>query len=245
MSDQDGTIFTEGSTATTVNSDQSTTTPAQTAPTPDLNQVYADQLAGIKNESGEQKYKDVATAIAALQHSQDHVSKLEAENAKFKADTTQATTMDDLLQQMKSTSTQSEQTSSPELNVDQLQGITLDTIKKYEAQKEATGNQEKVVEALTGKFQSADKAKEAYASKAAELGMPIDLFNQLAATSPKVVLDYFDVKTQVQPTTIEGTVNTDALLQNAQSAPAKKNIMYGASTTDIIANWRACAPSET
>lgn len=242
MSDQDATIFTEGSTAPTVNSDQSQTTPVQTAP--DLNQVYSDQLAGIKNEAGEQKYKDVATAIAALQHSQDHVRNLEAENAKFKAEGTKAASIDEVLQQLKSTNNnQTEQTGSPELDVDQLQGITLDTIKRYEAQKQEASNQAKVVEALTGKFQSADKAKEAYAAKAAELGMPVDLFNKMAATSPKAVLNYFDVKTKAQPSSIEGTVNTDALQQIVQPVQAKKNIMYGASTSDIVNAWRAAGQS--
>ena len=81
------------------------------------------------------------------------------------------------------------------------------------------------------------------AVRAAELGMPVDLFNQLAATSPKVVLDYFDVSSKVQPTNIEGTVNTDALQQNVQPAPAKKNIMYGASTSDIVNAWRQAGQS--
>tara|TARA_R110000772_G_scaffold64511_3_gene144281 strand:- start:3238 stop:3978 length:741 start_codon:yes stop_codon:yes gene_type:complete len=240
MTDQvNSKTFTDSATATTtVVPDLGNQTPV--TPQADMNQVFQDSLANIKNENGEQKYKDVHTALAALNASQSYVKTLETENATFKEEAVKAKSMDEVLAQIQSTNNnQQEQTSSPEIDVDKLRGVTLETLKEYEAQKQALGNQKEVVSALTAKFQDADKAAAAFTAKAAELGMPIDLFDRMAQTSPSAILAYFDVKSPGTSKIIEGSVNTDALSQNAQPSQAKKNIMYGASTTDIVNAWRS------
>ena len=54
------------------------------AQTPEPQNLFADQLAVIVNENGEQKYKDVGAALNALNASQQYIAKLEAEVAQFK-----------------------------------------------------------------------------------------------------------------------------------------------------------------
>jgi hypothetical protein len=211
---------------------------------PDLTQVFGDTLAQIKNENGEQKYKDVFTALSALKHTQEHVKTLEDENNKYRSEGIKAQTMDEVLQQIEATKqTKQEPTSSVELNVDQQREMTFNTIKEYEAQKAATANKAAVSDALLGKFKDQGKAIEAFNSKAQELGLTPAVLENLAATSPKAVLEYFaDSKgNSFKPT--EGTVNTAAMQSANPAQPAKKNIMHGASTADIMAAWRSAGQS--
>lgn len=58
---------------------------------------FADKLAGIKNENGEQKYKDLNTALEALSASQQFIPQLQNENAELKK---QMEEMDAKLKQM-------------------------------------------------------------------------------------------------------------------------------------------------
>ncbi len=138
---------------------------------------------------------------------------------------------------------QSGPTSSPELDVEKLRDVTLETLMQYEAQKTSTANQQQVVTALTGKFKSEEKAEEAFVTKAQDLGISVQMLNELAASSPKAVLEYFQMGQESTSKFVEGTVNTDALSSQSTPAPARKDIMYGASTSDIVEAWKAAGQS--
>lgn len=60
------------------NEDNSEVTPQQQS----SDNPFADQLASIKNDNGEQKYKDVETALKALDESQRYIQQLKAEKAE-------------------------------------------------------------------------------------------------------------------------------------------------------------------
>lgn len=243
--DQEGTIFKEETTVpNTETPDLGVKTPQ---PQPDLNSVFKDQLSSITDENGEQKYNDVMTALSALKHTQEYVKTLETENAGFREEDTKAATMDEVLAQLKTTQDkQSGPTSSPELDVDKLRNVTLETLMEYEAQKVSIANQQKVIEALTGKFKSGEKAEEAFIAKARDLGISVKTMNELSASSPKAVLEYFQMSSSESTSSfVEGSVNTDALASQTSESPAKKNIMYGASTEDIVSAWRSAGqPSQ-
>lgn len=237
-------MFTDDKTSTTIvekPNDQGVKTPS---PQPDLNEVFADKLSAITNEDGEQKYTDVMTALEALKHTQNHVKTLEQENASFKQEQVKAQTMEEVLQQLKTTKTdQNVQTSSPEVDVETMRNVTFDTIRQYEQQKQETANQQSVEQSLIGKFGTSEKAGEAFGAKARDLGMDIKVLENLAATSPKAVLAYFSDIKEVTTKFVEGSVNTEAMSnQNPQVKP-KKNIMYGASRSDILDAWRDAAPA--
>lgn len=214
------------------------------APQPNLDEVFGEHLAKIKNEAGEQKYGDVVTALSALSHTQQHVKTLEEENERFRQEDVKAKTMDEVLQQIEATKqTSVAPTSNTELDVEKMRNVTFDTIKEYEAQQTAAKNQTSVVSALVEKFQDQAKAEEAFNRKAEELGLSVQILNELSATSPKAVLEYFQISKESSPKPTEGSVNTDALGTLVKPTEPKKNIMYGASTSDIIAAWRSAAPS--
>jgi hypothetical protein len=214
-----------------------------TAPQPDLNQVFSESLAGIKNEAGEQKYNDVFTALAALKHTQDHVKTLENENAAFKQENVTAQSMDDVLAQLQATNNnQSVQTSTPALDVEAQRNVTLATIQQYEQQKAAEANQQAVETALVGKYKDATKAAEAFTAKANDLGIDVKTLEALAAQSPKAVLEYFGTSSSATNPIVGGSVNTDALANSVQPVVEKKQIMFGATSADLVNAWRAAKP---
>lgn len=219
--------------------DQGTKTPAQT----NVDEVFSEQLLSIKNEDGSQKYSNIATALAALKHTQDHVKTLENENENFRQESVKAKTMDEVLQQLNTTKQdQGVQTSSPEMDVETMRKVSLEVNREIQEKQKAEANQTRVVMALVDKFKDAAKAEEAFNAKATELGLSVDLLNDLAATSPKAVLEYFEIKKEGTTNPIEGTVNIEALNNNSEPTKPKKNIMYGATTQDIVAAWRDAAP---
>jgi hypothetical protein len=214
--------------------------------TPQVNadELFSEHLSSIVNENGDQKYTNVATALAALKHSQEYVKTLEDENNNYRQEGVKAKTMDEVLQQMKTTKEeQTVPTSTTELDVEKVRNMTFETIQQYEAQKQSEANQAAVTAALTEKFKDSDKAGEAFHAKAAELGLTSQMLADISATSPKAVLEYFEISRESSPKIIEGSVNTDALQSTTQPNPAKRDIMYGASTADILSAWRSAAPS--
>lgn len=243
MTDQvEGTIFKEDVKPVEGNPDQGKKAPADQQP--DLNQVFSEHLSQIKNEEGEQKYKDVFTALSALKHTQEHVKTLEEENNRYRQETVKAKTMDEVLQQIEATKgTKQEPTSSTELDVDQLRNVTFDTIRQYEAQKAAAANKQAVSDALIEKFKDGEKAVQAFNDKASELGLTSEMLEELSATSPKAVLEYFQTSMKGTSKITEGSVNTEALANASKPSEAKKNIMYGASTNDILSAWRSAGQS--
>lgn len=213
-------------------------------PQPDLNQVFGDSLAQIKNEAGEQKYSDVTTALAALKYAQPHIKTLEDENATYRQEQVKAKTMDEVLAQLQTTNNnQTDMTSSPALDVEAQRNVTLETIQQYEQQKTALANQQTVEKALVEKFKDAGKAAEAFTSKANDLGIDVKMLETLAASSPKAVLEYFELSQTVTKPIVEGSVNTDALQLNVSQPVEKKQIMFGATSQDLVNAWRAAAPS--
>lgn len=219
-----------------VTPDQAVKTPQA----PDMNAVFADKLQAITNEAGEPKYSDVMTALEALKHTQDHVKTLETENRQFRDEDTKARSIDEVLEQITAKQNQSEPTANTGLDAASVKGVTLDTLREYEAMKLSETNQTKVVDALVSKFGDKAKAEELYNAKALELGLTADSLNDLAAASPTAVLSYFNIKdTKATIKTIEGSVNTDALQAQPNEPIARKNIMYGASTHEIVSAWKA------
>ena len=237
------TIFNEPNTKTeqpTQQTPDQTVTPDQGAKTPDMNEIFADKLAQITNDQGEQKYSNVFTALEALKATQDHVKTLEGENKQLREEHTKAATMDEILQQMTANKDQTVETKTSGFDAESVKGVTRQTLQEIMAEQAAADNQKSVVEQLKKKFGSQEKAEEQYIAKAAELGLSTDVLDNLAASSPKAVLNYFDVKGEVTPNkNVEGSVNTEAFKAHQEKTEAPKNIMYGADSVDIVNAWKA------
>lgn len=246
MSDQDSTIFDDKSKAPVVEGNKQPTSVQQTDQSvkPDVNAIFKDHLSSIVDDSGEPKYKDVFTALDALKHTQDYVKTLQEENRQFRESKTQETTMEEALRKLSANKVQNDSTKSPDLDAETVKGMTLETLRQYEAEKTARANEQAVSDALVKKYGDAEKAKAEYAKKAQELGVDTDTFRSLAQRSPKAVLSYFDgAKDQSFDKNLNGSVNTSALGHSQTTQEKPRNIMYGATTGDMVSAWKSAGQS--
>lgn len=159
-----------------------------------------DMLKGIKNENGEQKYKTLADALTALDHSQKYIPELknqltetqkqlaEVQEKAKKLDTVEETVQRLLAQQQPP----QRDTDPPVVGLDEQAVLKLvnDSLTKAEQIKAMEGNQKAVNDALVSKF--GDKVIEVLDIKAKELNTTRQALGELAKSNPKLVLALFD-----------------------------------------------------
>lgn len=208
----------------------------------DVDVVFADQLAAIKNDQGVPKYSTVNDALHALKSAQSHIKTLENENSDYKTKVTGESNMQTILDALKSNKDElASQTSEPQIGVQDIEGTTLEVIQKYEAQKAANRNQQEVSSMLVKRF--GDKAKDMYVKKANDLGLSATDLDNLSARSPNAVLEFFkESSTPAFNKNVEGSVNTSALGLTPNTAPKQfDGIMYGAKEGALKSAWQEIA----
>lgn len=205
-------------------------------PTIDVNATYADQLSAIKTEEGATKYSNVSDALHALKSSQEHIKDLETENASYREEGKKAKTTDEILALLDSRKNETGDT-QPQIDMEKIQNLVKDTITQTEYEKLSLQNQTGVAKTLANKF--GEKAPEVYIAKANELGIPIDMFDQLSATSPKAVLEYFDTKIQ---SNTSKNIQSSSTVENFTTSTPKvdPNIMkiFEPATSPQVEMWR-------
>lgn len=214
------------------------TTPAVPAAAPNL-QVPDEVLEFIGDGK---KYASPVDALKSVPHAQKHISQLETELkearellAKAKSAEEVYTTVKEMLAKPERPSGTAPQVSIPD--VDTLLDRKLEERERLLVQ---TQNADSVKQAMLSVY--GDKAAEVYRQKAEALGVPVQWLNDVCAKSPNAAFELLGVKAVVKtaPTSTKGSINTEAL---KPAAPAKpKSVMAGASTTDVIAAWRAAKP---
>lgn len=217
------TIFGEGATPTT---------PEGTAPAPLALPDSVKDLVGPGK-----KYATVEKALEGLAHSQNHIATLETENRTLREKTEKALSVDQVYETVQELLAKERMTSAPtavdEATIAGLLDRTL-TAREQAAAKKA--NVETVKAALKDKF--GDKAEESFKAKAAELGVGVGFLNDLAAASPKAVLEYFGTKPAASlPPRTSSTVNTDALSATPRPPGTLPSVMAGATTKQVTSVW--------
>jgi hypothetical protein len=192
---------------------------------------YGEFLQAITNPEGKPKYKTVADALIGAAKAQEHIQRIEAENAELRTVAKKVDTMEQLLQRLEQ-GKGSDQAPMPK--VEDQEQIVLSVLEKREQALRERQNREQVLESLKGKF--GDKVQDALQAKANDLGLSVAELGALAARSPKAVLGYFD--TRAAAPSVQSTVNTQALSPKATEAKAPENIMWGASNKDVVGFFR-------
>ena len=212
--------------------------PSQTSPAPDL---FADQLASIKDEAGRQKYADVNTALGSIPHAQGHISNLEGQVAQLQEELNKRQGMEQVLERIQ----QQNETSTGTPSVEGLDAAQIgELFNQFSSQREHAQQalQNEIAFSETLKNQYGDKAQEVVANKANELGITVEFLQGVVQKSPKAALAYF---TEGAPKAIQPTVpsgNTSALTppatpNNIEEAKAK---LFGQRNT-LIDKWRSAA----
>ena len=188
----DPTLFTDDKPVTP----QATPEPTIT-PVPNSSDLFADQLAAIKNEDGGQKYDTPEKALEALNHSQQYIPQLKSQvdtqaeeiinlTAKLEA----MKSVEDIVNQQ--TPPQGNEPTSPALGQEDIMKIVTDALSERSASETQTSNQSQVNTALTNKY--GDNAQAEIIKKAAELGMKPSELGALSKSNPSMVLALFGEK---------------------------------------------------
>lgn len=212
---------------------QTPVTPANPAPAAD---PTAALLANIKGDDGAQKYKDVTTALSALQHSQEYIKQLKQQLEEASQKASQAVTMEQVLAAINKPA---DAPTAPQTPQGSPSGLTAEDVLKLlqteERKKIEKANAAKVAQKF--KEVHGEKAEETFYAKAAEMGLSRDAINSLAATSPEAVFSMFGVKGGSAP--VPGTpssVNTHNM-QEQQAAP-RSPVMGFKRESELLDYWK-------
>jgi len=187
------------------------------------------------------KYADLGSALSSIAPAQEHIARIEKENASMRQALEKATKLEDVLSKIDPDRKPAEQTAQPEaVDPAKLVELVRASLKQDEQVNRETANLGTVQGKLTEVY--GDKAEEKFAEAAGKVGMTGAALKALAKSSPEAALALIGVpKAEGTPGIAEGDVNPGALKGTGEQA-SKKNIMYGASTKDVIDEWRASAP---
>lgn len=159
--------------------------------------VFVEKLLEIKREDGTPKYESVEDALDALKASQDHIHKIETENATLKTKVSEADQLRETLERLKQGNNVNEEKPNGETN--QKGGLSEEAaaelierkLKERADQATFSNNLKSVNDQLISKFGSEQEAAKAVKAKAAELGLTVNDLKNLSASAPKAVLAYF------------------------------------------------------
>lgn len=199
-------------------------------------------LDGIKNEKGERKYKDLETAMNALQHSQQYipevkseVDSLSAENQLLKEKLEKLNNLESVVEKLTAKEAQDATPAPAGLDEQTVEQLLEQKLSQREQSQTKASNLKTVTDTL--KSQYGTEADKTFYQKAEELGIPKETFEALAETSPKAVLAYFP-KAAPAPSVTTGHnsagFNASTQKEGPLAAP-EKSILAGASTADLNA----------
>jgi len=259
MTDQSsGSVFDEPATqpqeSTTEQTQEQETTQTTQQPNAQSDNLWADQLASIKNESGESKYKDVPTALDALKHSQEYIPALKSENETLKQEIEQLRqkaqraeeleqTIDRLGQQQEP---KEEQQTSQGLTAEQLQDLLEQKLSEREKAQAAQQNSQQVEQAIRQAY--GEKASDVVAQKAKEYGMTAEQLGQWAANSPKAVMALFEIKSSAQggKSSPSSSVNIPPVTtKDEEELPKPKRSLLGGASSKDQAEYMAALKRRT
>jgi len=240
MADQPNSIF------------DGTTPPVPPAPgdnsttPPQSDDRLADLLRDIKNEKGEQKYKDPLEALNGLKHAQEFIPQLksqltdkEQEILRMKEEIARLKEVESSLQKLTQPNSEPPNTSQGTITEEQIAELVARQLAQKDAESVQKQNLQTVVSTLRNVL-GADAEKTFYA-KAEELGMTQAEINSLAATKPKAVLTMFGVtEKQSQANNnvaspAASSVNSSAFQSTEESYVGRnpKPTLIGATTEDL------------
>ncbi len=120
--------------------------------------------------------------------------------------------------------------------------ITKEDIEAHQRAQVAEANLNAVLE--IGRKQFGDKLNEHVANKCKAIGVSIDWAKAQAAHNPNVFIELFGLKSKSAsaPAPVEASIST-AQYRDAPAPDQKQSVMFGATTKDVMKEWRRHAPT--
>lgn len=220
--------------------DQTGTTPPAGTPAP-TDTKLPDELAGLIGEG--KKYATVEAALKSVPHAQKHIEQLEREMKELREKAEKAAALDDVYKTVQDMLAQGGKPPAGGLAETDIDVLLDRKLQAREAQQRAKENTALVKNVLVEQF--GERAADVYKEKAAALGIGVEFLNDLCGKSPKAALELLGVKSQAKPTGATpptGSINS-AALDLTKQPPKPKPVMGGASTSEVLAAWRAAKPN--
>lgn len=193
------------------------------------------ELQGLIGEG--KKYATVEAALASVAPAQSHIATLETENKALKESVTATKTVQELIDDLRSTTAREETPSKVEVNQTDIAAIVAQELAKADKNKTKVQNKTAVAQRFIKQF--GEKGEEKYNKLAAEAGLSVADLNILASTSPNAVFRMAGFDTQVSrdvpSTTNTGSVNSQALHGNSEEITTSKVKSFN--TKDVKAGW--------
>lgn len=176
--------------------------------------AIVNKLMEIKRPDGTPKYTDPIVALEALQASQEHIQRLETENAAFKKEAEKVATLEDTIKRLSgppnveklNPQTGGEGGRSVEAAEEIVARLLDQKLQEREAVSTAISNVKKVNDALINKFGTEDKAAEVIKAKAKALNTTPDALEKLSAQNPTLVLELFGSSANAAPSPVTGSI---------------------------------------
>lgn len=224
------------------------------------NDNYSAMLASIKNERGEQKYKNIEEALKALQSSQEYIPKLhqEIDNLKSQKNTLEeqyekalsiGEKIDLLLEERDRSGAPfddnggeptppkpEEPPAQNSLNTDDLYRDFRQRMRNEEASLVQQRNFEEVNRALSQMY--GDKAYEFIANKSTEYGMSVEQMKQLASTNPKAALSLLGVSSKKEMNISNSYNSSNFKTTEDNEIRRNQKSLIGGTTADINNEFR-------
>lgn len=210
------------------------TTPATTEVTPEAQPQVAPEdqlLKSIVNEQGAPKYQSVADALKALANAQEHIKRIEQENASLREATIKAKTVDSILEAIKPQEAAQAPQKTEAIDINATVEQILLRREQEAVQKE---NLNLVIASATKAY--GEKVSEIFYGKAQELGFDLEAINTLASKNPKAVLKLLGLDAAPTTTPTPLGLRTDGFA-NPEPTPRKSAMEHG-SSADLVARWR-------
>lgn len=202
----------------------------------------ADQLLGmIKNEKGEQKYTDSLSALKALANSQEHIARIERENAELREGATKAASIEDVLAALNPQQQAPEAPPEPmapvaepqnAISEEAIAAIVAQKIAEMQGMESRQGNRERLIGAIQSKY-GAESSKRLYGTFES-LGFSQEETNNMLETKPEFVEKMLDLGSA--PTrTVAPTVATTHFQQKPQEL--SNGSLDMTTTEELVGRW--------
>ncbi len=176
---------------------------------------------------------DVSALQKRLTDKDDYIKKLEQENHDARLKLEKAKTIDEVLEKMKNESPKQD-SSNKDIDIDRIRSLAEEAATRVISAKEQEHEnlREEVRQADNAKLVSSalrkafgDKAEEAFALKAQEIGEPVGDLNRMARLKPGFVLEMFGLRKETatagNSTGTSGSLNSEAIIKNQKSSSVK------------------------
>lgn len=236
MSDQD--IFDD------TNSNSEATPPVRS------DDPFSDKLKEIKNEQGEQKYKDIDTALEALKASQEYIKELKAktdataqEKEQLRAELEKMGSIDDFVNRISPAAAPKDKNeATPPVNTGLSEEKVAELIQKQLQSAEQSSQQQKNLETVVGELSNVygDKVAEHIKQRAEELGTTPSELKELAKQNPKLALVALKGEAKTTSTPSQSSQSSTFVQKDVNEKPVfEKGVTQGGFTNQQLADrWR-------